>query len=172
MARIARPGISHRQVLVHVGDWLQHQAALTGNDALQIGIWFDSDDEPEHLGEACQQFALIACKLFPPSPMGRGYSIGRLIRKISASLVSYVPLAMSWLIRSSSRNDVALTPSLRAKTSALRPFWTPRFVFSETYQGARIIPIPCFDAAFPEITPRQAAIQCGQRATLRLWMAQ
>ena len=31
------------KVLVHVGDWLQHQAALTGNDALQIGIWFDSE---------------------------------------------------------------------------------------------------------------------------------
>lgn len=131
------------KVLVHVGDWLQHQAALTGNDALQIGIWFDSDDEPEHLGEACQQFALIAVN-FPAFTDGRGYSIGRLIRerfRFTGELraIGDVLVDQVFFMKRCGFDAFALREDkcVEAALDALK-------VFSETYQGAVDNPIPLF----------------------------
>ncbi|WP_419536159.1 DUF934 domain-containing protein [Endozoicomonas sp.] len=46
----------------------------------QIGIWFDSDEEPEHLVDKISQFEVIGVN-FPKFMDGRGYSIARLLRE-------------------------------------------------------------------------------------------
>ncbi|KEI71784.1 DUF934 domain-containing protein [Endozoicomonas elysicola] len=46
----------------------------------QIGIWFDSADEPEMVADALNQFEVIAVN-FPKFMDGRGYSIARLLRE-------------------------------------------------------------------------------------------
>lgn len=46
----------------------------------QIGIWFDSADEPEMVADALNPFEVIAVN-FPKFMDGRGYSIARLLRE-------------------------------------------------------------------------------------------
>ncbi|WP_416394816.1 DUF934 domain-containing protein [Allohahella sp. A8] len=58
-------------------DQLQHDLGLTADN---FGIWFDSDDEVERLGERCQQFPLIALH-FPKFVDGRSYSSAYLLRQ-------------------------------------------------------------------------------------------
>ena len=55
----------------------QHDLGLTADN---FGIWFDSDDEVEELGEGCQQFSLIALH-FPKFVDGRSYSSAYLLRR-------------------------------------------------------------------------------------------
>lgn len=58
--------------------WLEHHDQLGSRD--DIGILFDSSDEPETLGEQCQSVPIIAVN-FPMFTDGRGYSIARLLRE-------------------------------------------------------------------------------------------
>lgn len=58
--------------------WLEHREKLLGRD--DVGVWFDSNDEPESLGEQCQSLPIIAVN-FPLFTDGRGYSIARLLRE-------------------------------------------------------------------------------------------
>ncbi len=59
--------------------WYQeNSAAVEGRE--DIGVWFDSDDEPEVLGEDCRRFPIIGVN-FPKFSDGRGYSIARLLRE-------------------------------------------------------------------------------------------
>lgn len=46
----------------------------------QIGIWFDSADEPETAADVLNQFEIIGVN-FPKFMDGRGYSIARLLRE-------------------------------------------------------------------------------------------
>jgi len=66
------------QVIVPLKWWLDNADATAGRQ--DVGVWFDSDDEPERLGEDCQSLPLIAVN-FPKFTDGRGYSIARLLRE-------------------------------------------------------------------------------------------
>lgn len=65
-------------VIVPLSVWLEQRETLEQRD--DIGIWFDSDDEPEALGIDCRRFPVIAVN-FPKFTDGRGYSIARLLRE-------------------------------------------------------------------------------------------
>ncbi|MGP9831287.1 MULTISPECIES: DUF934 domain-containing protein [Marinobacter] len=58
--------------------WLAGYEHYAGRD--DIGVWFDSHDEPEMLGEKVKELPLIAVN-FPRFVDGRGYSIARLLRE-------------------------------------------------------------------------------------------
>lgn len=58
--------------------WLENQEKITGRK--DVGVWFNSSDEPEALGEQCQTLPIIAVN-FPMFTDGRGYSIARLLRE-------------------------------------------------------------------------------------------
>lgn len=49
-------------------------------DRNDVGVWFDSDDEPEQLGEDWRRLPIIAVN-FPKFTDGRGFSIARLLRE-------------------------------------------------------------------------------------------
>lgn len=57
--------------------WLSNKASL--GDTNQVGVWIDSDEEPEALESDCQNLQLIAIN-FPAFRDGRGYSFARLLR--------------------------------------------------------------------------------------------
>lgn len=58
--------------------WLAGYDQFAGRE--DIGVWFDSHDEPELLAGKAQELPLIAVN-FPRFVDGRGYSIGRLLRE-------------------------------------------------------------------------------------------
>lgn len=64
--------------IVPLAWWLENRDRLVGRE--DIGVWFDSSDEPEILGEECQALPIIAVN-FPMFTDGRGYSIARLLRE-------------------------------------------------------------------------------------------
>lgn len=70
------------QAIVPLGWYLEHRDQVRQEDpeGHRVGVWFDSDDEPEQLGEDCQSLPLIAVN-FPKFTDGRGYSIARLLRE-------------------------------------------------------------------------------------------
>ncbi len=59
--------------------WQQQRASLA--DRTDIGVWFDSDEQPtSDIAAALQQLPLIAVN-FPVFTDGRGFSIARLLRE-------------------------------------------------------------------------------------------
>ncbi|WP_066015682.1 DUF934 domain-containing protein [Endozoicomonas atrinae] len=66
-------------VLVHVSS-IDRASKANGRHNGQIGIWFDSADEPETVASALNQFEVIAVN-FPKFMDGRGYSLARLLRE-------------------------------------------------------------------------------------------
>ena len=58
--------------------WLAGYEHFTGRQ--DIGVWFDSHDEPEILNGHVNELPVIAVN-FPKFSDGRGYSIGRLLRE-------------------------------------------------------------------------------------------
>lgn len=58
--------------------WLEHESDLI--DQPHIGVWLDSDEAPELLGQKAARLKLIAVN-FPVFTDGRGYSIARLLRE-------------------------------------------------------------------------------------------
>ncbi|MDX1589519.1 MAG: DUF934 domain-containing protein [Oleiphilaceae bacterium] len=68
--------------IVPLAWFLEHREQVRAHDpeGQRVGVWFDSDDEPERLGEDCQSLPLIAVN-FPKFTDGRGYSIARLLRE-------------------------------------------------------------------------------------------
>jgi uncharacterized protein (DUF934 family) len=64
--------------IVPLSWWLENRDQITGRE--DVGVWFDSSDEPESLGEECQALPIIAVN-FPMFTDGRGYSIARLLRE-------------------------------------------------------------------------------------------
>ncbi|MDR6353822.1 uncharacterized protein (DUF934 family) [Pseudomonas psychrotolerans] len=66
-------------VIIPAALWLEHGHALTCRDG-RLGIWLDSDEEPESIADDLQHFALIAIN-FPAFVDGRGYSYARLLRE-------------------------------------------------------------------------------------------
>lgn len=66
-------------VIIPAALWLEHGHALTCRDG-KLGIWLDSDEEPESIAGDLAHFALIAIN-FPAFVDGRGYSYARLLRE-------------------------------------------------------------------------------------------
>lgn len=58
--------------------WLTHRDALTQRIET-IGVWIDSDEQVEQLGEDVDKFTVIAVN-FPTFGDGRGFSTARLLR--------------------------------------------------------------------------------------------
>ncbi|MGP4843157.1 DUF934 domain-containing protein [Marinobacter sp. 1Y8] len=64
--------------LLPVAVWDENQDAFAGRN--DIGVWFDSHDEPETISSDLTHLPLIAVN-FPKFTDGRGYSIARLLRE-------------------------------------------------------------------------------------------
>lgn len=67
-----------KPILIPADLWLAGHEHFAGKPS--VGVWFDSHDEPELLGEKVNELPLIAVN-FPRFVDGRGYSIGRLLRE-------------------------------------------------------------------------------------------
>lgn len=81
---VARPedgeslDLPNEPCLIPVDLWLAgHEHFVGRND---IGVWFDSHQEPEDLGERANELPVVAVN-FPKFSDGRGYSIARLLRE-------------------------------------------------------------------------------------------
>ncbi|MDO6442420.1 MULTISPECIES: DUF934 domain-containing protein [unclassified Marinobacter] len=68
----------NKSALIPAEVWLEGRQHFAGRD--DIGVWFDSHDEPEILADYVHELPLIAVN-FPKFSDGRGYSIGRLLRE-------------------------------------------------------------------------------------------
>lgn len=66
------------KVIMPLNVWLAQRDSLAQRE--QLGVWLDSHEEPEALGEDAARFAVIAVN-FPKFTDGRGYSIARLLRE-------------------------------------------------------------------------------------------
>lgn len=64
--------------LIPVDLWLENEQQFAGRE--DVGVWFDSHDEPEMLDGKVNELPLIAVN-FPRFVDGRGYSIARLLRE-------------------------------------------------------------------------------------------
>lgn len=70
--------IPDQPALIPADLWLAGKEHFEGRD--DIGVWFDSHDEPEILDGLVNELKLIAVN-FPKFSDGRGYSIARLLRE-------------------------------------------------------------------------------------------
>ncbi|WP_417544190.1 DUF934 domain-containing protein [Marinobacter sp.] len=68
----------NQRALIPADLWLAGREHFVGRE--DIGVWFDSHDEPEILADHVNELPLIAVN-FPKFSDGRGYSIGRLLRE-------------------------------------------------------------------------------------------
>ncbi|WP_257266628.1 DUF934 domain-containing protein [Endozoicomonas sp. ONNA2] len=73
------PFLPEGNVLLHVSS-IVHAIKANGQHKGQVGIWFDSSDEPETVTHTLNQFPVIAVN-FPGFFDGRGYSLARLLRE-------------------------------------------------------------------------------------------
>jgi len=69
---------SDQPALIPADLWLAGYEHFIGNN--QIGVWFDSHDEPEIIADKVNELPVIGVN-FPRFVDGRGYSIGRLLRE-------------------------------------------------------------------------------------------
>lgn len=68
---------NNQPALIPVDLWLAGRDHYIGRR--NIGVWFESDQEPETLGDLANELDVIAVN-FPKFSDGRGYSIARLLR--------------------------------------------------------------------------------------------
>jgi uncharacterized protein (DUF934 family) len=66
-------------VIIPAGLWLEHGHALATRDGA-LGIWLDSDEEPESIVDALEHVQVIAIN-FPAFTDGRGFTYARLLRE-------------------------------------------------------------------------------------------
>lgn len=66
-------------VIIPAALWLEHGHALTTRDG-GLGVWLDSDEEPESIADSLEHFQVIAIN-FPAFTDGRGFSYARLLRE-------------------------------------------------------------------------------------------
>ena len=65
-------------LIVPLSLWREHGHALKARDG-GLGVWLDSDEEVEEIGDDAHQFQVIALN-FPAFTDGRSYSNARLLR--------------------------------------------------------------------------------------------
>ncbi len=131
------------KVLIPLSTWLAQSDRLTGRIGADFGIWFDSDEEPETLGEAVRQFAVVGVN-FPKFADGRGYSIARLLRErygFTGDLraIGDVLLDQLFYMKRCGFSSFALRPDRSAETAL-----TGLATFQEVYQSATDQPAPLF----------------------------
>ncbi|WP_257296268.1 DUF934 domain-containing protein [Endozoicomonas sp. YOMI1] len=73
------PVLPEGNVLLPVSS-IDYAITANGLHKGQVGIWFDSSDEPETVANVLNQFEVIAVN-FPKFMDGRGYSLARLLRE-------------------------------------------------------------------------------------------
>jgi uncharacterized protein (DUF934 family) len=66
-------------VIVPLGLWLARREDFLAYPG-RLGVWLDSNEDPEAIAEDLSRFALVAVN-FPKFGDGRGYSIARLLRE-------------------------------------------------------------------------------------------
>ncbi|WP_369601936.1 DUF934 domain-containing protein [Hahella sp. SMD15-11] len=130
-------------VIVPLSTWLAQKAELAARDRSTLGVWLDSDEEPEVLAGDTEAFAVIAVH-FPVFADGRGYSIGRLVRErlgFKGELRAFGDIFkdMLFYLKRCGFNAFALADGedLEDALSALD-------TFSVCYQGAVDQPLPLF----------------------------
>lgn len=71
--------IPEGSVIIPLATWLVKRDSLMGRRD-SVGVWLDSDEEPEAIAEDVKLFPVIAIN-FPKFSDGRGYSTARLLRE-------------------------------------------------------------------------------------------
>ncbi|HCP31190.1 MAG TPA: oxidoreductase [Pseudomonas sp.] len=122
--------------------WRDHAHALKARDG-GLGIWLDSDQEAEEIGEDVQHFQVIALN-FPAFTDGRSYSNARLLRD------RYGYKGELRAIGDVLRDQLFLMARFGFDAFAIRADKDPEDAlqglkdFSVTYQGATDQPLPLF----------------------------
>ena len=122
--------------------WREHAHALKARDG-GLGVWLDSDEEAEEIGEDVASFQVIALN-FPAFTDGRNYSNARLLRdryKFTGELRAIGDVL---------RDQLFFMARCGFDAFAIRPDKSPEEAleglkdFSVTYQGAADEPLPLF----------------------------
>lgn len=130
------------KVVVHLSTWQAQYEPLSPRLKDKFGVWLDSDDEPEKLGDP-NQFSMIAIN-FPKFADGRGYSVARLLRdryKFTGDVRAIGDVLQDQLfyMKRCGFSSFALRPDRSAEQAI-----SGLSVFSVTYQGATDEPLPLF----------------------------
>jgi uncharacterized protein (DUF934 family) len=130
------------KVMVPLSTWLAQSEQLTLRPATETGIWLDSDEEPEDLGNP-DRYTVIAIN-FPKFADGRGYSIARLLRErfsFTGELRAMGDVLMDQLfyMKRCGFNSFALRADRSAKQAL-----AGLSAFTEVYQAATDEPLPLF----------------------------
>ncbi|MBJ9973935.1 DUF934 domain-containing protein [Pseudomonas sp. S75] len=122
--------------------WRDHAHALQARDG-GLGVWLDSDEEAEEIGDQVQHFRVIALN-FPAFTDGRSYSNARLLRD------RYQYKGELRAIGDVLRDQLFYMARCGFDAFALRADKDPQDAlqslkdFSVTYQGATDEPLPLF----------------------------
>jgi len=115
-------GISNcDDLIVPLALWREHGPALQARDG-GLGVWLDSDEEAEEIGEVANQFEVIALN-FPAFTDGRNYSNARLCAIAMASRVNCAPSATCYVTSCSTCTVAASMPSPCAPTRIRTKHW-------------------------------------------------
>jgi len=133
--------IPEGKVVVPLTTWLARKDQLSRRN--DLGVWLDSNEEPEGIAEDLNKLPLIAIN-FPKFVDGRGYSIARLIREryqFTGELraIGDVLLDQLFYMKRCGFNSFALRAD-RSSEKALAGLNT----FSEVYQAGVDQPLPLF----------------------------
>ena len=134
--------IPEGKIVIHLATWQAQSKQISSSRQESLGIWLDSDDEPDTIDNP-NQFTLIAVN-FPKFVDGRGFSTARLLRERylyngELRAMGDVLLDQLFYMKRCGFNSFALRPD-RSASRALSGLT----VFSECYQGATDQPMPLF----------------------------
>ncbi|MDY7560288.1 MULTISPECIES: DUF934 domain-containing protein [unclassified Pseudomonas] len=129
-------------LIVPLALWLDHGHALKARDG-GLGVWLDSDEEAEHIGDDVNQFQVIALN-FPAFTDGRSFSNARLLRdrygyKGELRAIGDVLRDQLFYMRRCGFDAFAIRPD-KDPYEALEGLKD----FSVTYQAATDEPLPLF----------------------------
>lgn len=132
---------ANQRSLIPADLWLADYERFAGQD--NIGVWFDSHDEPEMLADHVTELPLIAVN-FPKFSDGRGYSIARLLRerfgyKNELRAIGDVLLDQLQFMKRCGFDTYALRPDKDARKAA-----NALNFFSQGYQAATDTDLPLF----------------------------
>ena len=139
----ANQEIPEQSVLVPLSTWLAQKEKLESRAGTDLGVWLDSDEEPESLAKTLALFTIVGIN-FPTFADGRGYSTARLLRErynFTGELraMGDVLLDQLFYMKRCGLNGFALRQD-RSAEAALTGLNT----FSEVYQTAVDQPLPLF----------------------------
>jgi len=153
-------GISNcDDLIVPLALWREHGPALQARDG-GLGVWLDSDEEAEEIGEVANQFEVIALN-FPAFTDGRNYSNARLLRdrygfKGELRAIGDVLRDQLFQMQRCGFDAYATRPD-RNIHDALKGLT----VFSETYQASVDTPLPLFRRQARGVPPEHVDTGAG-----------